>query len=191
MRLALAGLILALGSGAAAQEGAVCGSAAILGARLPAIEEAGGCGILAPVRVRAVAGVALAPEPVLDCAAARALAVWVAREAKPAAAMWGVRLAGLEIAAGYVCRNRNRRAEGKLSEHARGRAMDVRALRLEDGRSLGVARDWEAGPLSGLLRWVHAGGCGRFGTTLGPGSDGFHEDHLHFDVAERRTPYCR
>jgi hypothetical protein len=27
--------------------------------------------------------------------------------------------------------------------------------------------------------------CGRFSTVLGPGSDGYHEDHVHVDLMER------
>lgn len=173
------------------QAGPICGSAAILGVSLPPIEDEGGCGIARPVQVRSVAGVALTPEPTLTCGTARALAVWVAREAKPAVALRGARLEGLEIAASYVCRNINRATEGELSEHARGRAIDISALRLADGRSIRVLDGWDAGPLPGLLPWVHAGACGRFTTTLGPGSDGFHEDHLHFDTAPRGSLYCR
>jgi hypothetical protein len=31
--------------------------------------------------------------------------------------------------------------------------------------------------------------CARFITVLGPGSDGYHEDHVHVDLAERRSGY--
>ncbi len=31
--------------------------------------------------------------------------------------------------------------------------------------------------------------CARFTTVLGPGSDGFHESHLHVDLAERHNHY--
>jgi hypothetical protein len=31
--------------------------------------------------------------------------------------------------------------------------------------------------------------CGRFTTVLGPGSDGYHENHIHMDLAERRGGY--
>ena len=29
----------------------------------------------------------------------------------------------------------------------------------------------------------------RFSTVLGPGSDGYHENHIHVDLAERRGGY--
>jgi Extensin-like protein C-terminus len=31
--------------------------------------------------------------------------------------------------------------------------------------------------------------CTRFSTVLGPGSDWYHEDHIHLDVMERRNNY--
>ncbi|HEY0236230.1 MAG TPA: extensin family protein, partial [Afipia sp.] len=31
--------------------------------------------------------------------------------------------------------------------------------------------------------------CTRFMTVLGPGSDWYHEDHIHLDLAERRNNY--
>ena len=31
--------------------------------------------------------------------------------------------------------------------------------------------------------------CARFTTVLGPGSDWYHEDHIHLDLAERRNDY--
>jgi hypothetical protein len=31
--------------------------------------------------------------------------------------------------------------------------------------------------------------CARFNTVLGPGSDGYHEDHVHVDLAQRHSGY--
>ena len=31
--------------------------------------------------------------------------------------------------------------------------------------------------------------CARFTTVLGPGSDGYHEEHIHLDMAERNNGY--
>ena len=31
--------------------------------------------------------------------------------------------------------------------------------------------------------------CARFSTVLGPGSDGYHEDHIHLDLMERHNDY--
>jgi hypothetical protein len=44
-----------------------------------------------------------------------------------------------------------------------------------------VAKDWR----EALRRKT----CARFTTVLGPGSDGFHETHVHLDLAERKGGY--
>jgi len=43
-----------------------------------------------------------------------------------------------------------------------------------------------------LLRRIYKAACPYFKTTLGPGSDGYHEDHFHFDTSARDSgSYCR
>ncbi len=74
-----------------------------------------------------------------------------------------------------------------MSEHGMGRAIDIGGVVLADGSRLIVAQDWP----DPALRQMHEAACGTFSTTLGPGSDGFHEDHLHYDTARGRGPYCR
>jgi hypothetical protein len=172
--------------------GPICGDAAIVGMPVPRIEGEGGCGVRRPVEVRSVAGVALTPPPTITCETARALATWVSDSARPGIARLRERLVGLDVAAAYVCRNVNRARTGKLSEHAYGRAIDISGFRLADGRTLTVTEGWEDGTAGPALRRIHAGGCGPFGTTLGPGSDGFHETHFHYDIDRHGgRPYCR
>jgi hypothetical protein len=36
---------------------------------------------------------------------------------------------------------------------------------------------------------MRATACARFMTVLGPGSDGYHEEHIHVDLAERHSGY--
>ena len=107
---------------------------------------------------------------------------------RPALSGPGRGLAGLDVAAGYVCRTRNNQPGAKISEHALGRAVDVMALRRTDGSVLRIGG--ATGPDAALVARLRAGACGPFTTVLGPGSDAFHEDHLHFDIAERRRTYC-
>ncbi|MFY9319919.1 extensin family protein, partial [Lentibacter algarum] len=53
-------------------------------------------------------------------------------------------------------------------------------------------RDYGKGKGGKAIRAAHKAACGPFGTTLGPGSDGYHEDHLHFDTARYSGgPYCK
>jgi hypothetical protein len=73
-----------------------------------------------------------------------------------------------------------------LSEHGRANALDVRAFKLANGEAAGltdvnVGKDWREG--------IRASACARFSTVLGPGSDGYHEEHVHLDLAERRGGY--
>jgi hypothetical protein len=46
-------------------------------------------------------------------------------------------------------------------------------------------RDWTRGDQDArdFLRDIHAGACGSFTTVLGPGSDMFHYNHIHLDLA--------
>lgn len=170
-----------------APAGPVCDTDALVGVPLPAITGPGGCGVAAPVELAFAAGVVLDPPAILSCGAARTLRAWLVTAVKPAIAATGGRLAALEIAGAYVCRGRNGQPGAKLSEHGRGRAVDVGALRLADGSEVTVGRD-----APDLVAHVRAGACGPFATVLGPGSDSFHETHLHLDVADRRHgPYCR
>lgn len=95
------------------------------------------------------------------------------------------------MAAHYACRPRNNKRGAKISEHGKGRAIDLSALYLDKG-SITVLTDWGRGNKGRILSRLHEGACGPFGTVLGPGSDGYHRDHLHFDTARYSGgPYCR
>ena len=172
--------------------GAVCGSRAIVGEPLAPIPgRLRGCGVVAPVRVAAVAGVRLSRPSVMDCGTARTLAAWVEEGVKPAVGGAGGGAAGLQVAAHYACRTRNNRPGARISEHGRGRAIDISAIVLADGRRITVLDGWRRRGEGRILRAVHAAACGPFGTVLGPDGDRYHQDHLHLDTTPRRTPYCR
>lgn len=172
------------------KKGSVCGDPSIRGEKLaPIPAQVRGCGIAEPVRVTEVDGVRLSVPATLDCDAARALKAWVVKGLKPAFGKKGV--TELRIAASYACRSRNNIKGARISEHGRGNAIDIAAVTLRNGTVIDVLRDYrrDAGK---PLRQAHKAACGIFGTTLGPGSDGYHENHLHFDVARHRGgPYCR
>jgi hypothetical protein len=169
----------------ASMQGAVCGVAAIKGEPIAPIgSKVSGCGVAEPVRVTSVAGVRLSQAATVDCSIARALNAWVDEVAQPA---FNGQLVELRIAAHYVCRGRNNRKGAIISEHGKGRAVDVSAFVLSNGRVLTVAQNYDQ-----LLRRIYKAGCGYFKTTLGPGSDGYHEDHFHFDTSARKGgAYCR
>ena len=173
--------------------GSVCGIPGIKGVTLAPIQSRiGDCGVAAPVSVTSVDGVTLTPGASLDCATATALYTWVQDAAKPAVARYGGGLAGLTIAGSYECRSRNHVQGAKISEHGKGKAIDIAALVLGNGEQITIAQNYKSGTYSKMLKSVHNAACGIFGTTLGPGSDGMHEDHLHFDTASYRSgSYCR
>lgn len=171
---------------------ALCGDARLRGARVPAVDGAGACGIAQPVRLSGVAGVRLLRPVTVGCEVAQTLADWVETVAHPAAlAETGQALVAMTPAAGYACRGRNRQKNARLSEHARGKAIDISGFVLAGGREVRVEHAWNDADRPFALR-LWRGACGPFGTVLGPDSDGFHDDHFHFDVADHRSgPYCR
>ncbi|HHX89855.1 MAG TPA: extensin-like protein [Paracoccus sp.] len=180
-------------SATTAQRG-LCGSATLEGQRLTRITSpVEGCGVAEPVRVSAVAGIRLSQAATLDCDTARAFDRWVRHEMQPAIGRTGGGVTQIRVAAHYTCRPRNNRSGARVSEHGRGRAIDIAGFRLADGRVVAVLSDWRSGPFQQALRQMHASACGIFRTTLGPGSDGHHEDHFHFDMAHRRGggTFCR
>ena len=175
-----------------ASRGSVCGDPAIKGEVVGAVPGPGGCGIAAAVRVRQIGGIALSQPSVMECNTARTLKSWIDRDMTPAVGSLGGGATALEVPAHYVCRTRNHRPGARLSEHAKGKAIDISAITLADGSDISVLEDWGKGKKGRILRRLHSAACGPFGTVLGPNSDRHHRDHLHFDTADHGYgPYCR
>lgn len=170
------------------KKGSVCGDPAIRGRTLaPVVSRVKGCGIDAPVEVTQIAGIKLSQPATVTCETAQAARHWIETGLQPAFARDPVKV--LHIAGSYVCRPRNGIRGNKVSEHGRGKALDISGFTLTSGKVLSVAGDYRR---SKPIKAAHKAACGPFGTTLGPGSDGHHEDHLHFDVARHRNGgYCR
>ena len=168
---------------AASASGRICRDNDIRGEILrPITGEVAGCGISAPVRVQSIAGVTLNPAAIMTCDTAKATKAWLKDTAVPAWGRLGGGLQQLEISGSYVCRTRNSQPGAEISEHGKGRALDVRAFTLASGFSVSVEKGWND-PLAGkVLRQVHKGGCRPFSVVLGPDADRFHRDHLHFDT---------
>jgi hypothetical protein len=158
---------------------------------IPGIKGAGGCGGEDLVRLEAVVlpdqrRVTVKPAAVLRCTMASAIADWIRTDMAPLAASLGSSVSGLDNFDSYECRGRNRVVGARLSEHGRANALDIRAIKLADGRSISltdrtVARETRERVLHSV--------CARFSTVLGPGSDWYHEDHIHLDLMERRNNY--
>jgi len=174
------------------QRGSVCGNAAIQGEAIAAISGNGGCGVAEPVRIRSIGGVSLSQPSTMDCQTASALLTWVERGAQPAIGDLGGGIAGLQVAGHYACRPRNNQAGARLSEHGKGRAIDISGIVLRNGTVIRILNGWNSGPYGERLRAMHRAACGPFGTVLGPNANRFHADHFHFDTARYRSgSYCR
>ncbi|KQU76572.1 extensin family protein [Aminobacter sp. DSM 101952] len=147
---------------------------------------ADGCALPFPLKLKRLsAAVDIAPDALINCAAAEASARFTANVIAPAAkAEFGEELATVDQASAYVCRPRN--GTRKLSEHAFGNALDIARFTL----SKGTAIDVEPAPPAQNARFlsrIREAACGPFKTVLGPGSDADHALHFHFDLAPRRN----
>jgi hypothetical protein len=173
--------------------GTICGTPGLAGERLqPITGRISGCGIAEPVRLRAVDGIVLTTPATINCEAARALQTWVREGLVPALGRTGGGATTLRVVASYACRTRNSQRGARLSEHARGNAIDIAGIGLANGQELSVLDHWRTESEGRVLRQLHRAACGPFGTVLGPNSDRFHRDHFHFDVASYRSgTYCR
>lgn len=172
--------------------GGICESRLIQGDPVGEVEGSGACGIENAVRVRAVSGITLSQPALMNCTTARALNEWVAGDAIPAVGKRGGGLSSMRVVAHYACRARNNKSGARLSEHAKGNAIDIAGFGLANGREITVLTDWGRGKDGKLLRKLHGSACGPFGTVLGPNADRHHQDHFHFDTASYRSgPYCK
>lgn len=126
------------------------------------------------------------PPPTLRCNMAEAVAQWIRAEVGPAAAELGAPLTAVTDVDSYQCRGRNNVPGAKLSEHGRGNALDISAIKLGNGALFNLTDPLVSKPFREQMRAL---ACGRFTTVLGPGSDAYHSDHIHLDLAERTRGY--
>lgn len=157
---------------------------------VPPIQDSGGCGGEDLVRLESIilqngARVPIRPAAIVRCPLAKVLADWIRDDMTALVAHVGV-LREIDIAGSYECRDRNRVSGERLSEHARANAIDLIGVSLRNAGSISftdrrAARD--------LREKARISACTRFPTVLGPGSDGYHEDHIHLDLLERKSGY--
>jgi hypothetical protein len=173
--------------------GAICGDPAILGRAIPAIAgRLAGCGVANPVQVTSVHGITLSTAATMNCETAQALSAWTKDGAIPAVGNTGGGIAQFRVVAHYACRTRNSQPGARISEHGKGRAIDIAAFRLRNGDSITLLEGWRDRRQGRILRQMWEAACGPFGTVLGPEANRFHQDHFHFDTASYRSgSYCR
>ena len=150
----------------------------------------GACSIENPVRLLSVADpgeagrrIGFPGRPLVACRVALPIAQWTARLVAPVMkGGLGSPLKAVATGPGFECRGRNRQAGGKMSSHALGLALDVMGFDLADGRSLSVKTIGQDSAAERSFSTLRTAACGWFTTVLGPGSDAFHDDHLHLDI---------
>jgi hypothetical protein len=154
---------------------------------IPALDGPGECAVADVVRLEAVvlpdgSRVAVAPPATLRCEMAEVVVRWVREDVAAAVHALGSPLRSIDNYASYHCRSRNNIVGAQLSEHGKANALDVRSLRLANGRLVGLT---DPDMARGFRESMRRSACARFSTVLGPGSDGYHENHVHVDLRER------
>jgi hypothetical protein len=169
-----------------------------------AIEGPGACGLDYPLRVAALGEtalvsfdeesstarpVAVAPAATLACPLVSTLDRFVSESVQPAARRWfGQPVAGIKQISAYSCRGMNDVPGARISEHAFGNALDIASFTLADGRTIAVKDGWHGTPAEqGFLHDVQESACALFTTVLAPGSNAYHEDHMHVDLMRRSS----
>jgi hypothetical protein len=146
-----------------------------------------GCELSGAIKLQAVnttfGDVKVSGEPTMLCSFARQFTGWVRDVGAPLTfAYTGQKLVTIETGPGLVCRTRYNKPGEKISEHAKGNAIDIAAFKLADKSRISVKQSPNDTPMSrDLISTFRATGCGYFTTILGPGSNAAHEEHLHFD----------
>jgi len=167
-----------------------------LGERMSPIDRGNGCMVPNPWRMSEISGVTLRNGAVMNCGAVDVVGEWMQDVVQPAArSSFGEPVVAVRVASSFSCRARNSVRGSKMSEHGFGNAIDIAEFTLASGRSVTVLKGW-GGPSDErqFLREVRQESCDHFNTVLGPGSDRYHSDHLHLDLAYRKSgrgKYCR
>ncbi|MCD2171594.1 extensin-like domain-containing protein [Rhizobium sp. C4] len=162
-------------------------------ADIPGIHDGPSCGIDYPVQVQSINGVRILPAAKLNCGMAVTFARWVKDDLVPTARIRyfsGVNT--IRQMSSYSCRPMNSKRGNPWSEHAKGNAIDVGQIILNNGEGIDVRKPgFFSFRQKGLLNSVRADSCKYFNTVLGPG-DPYHGDHFHFDLRSRKSGrrYC-
>ncbi len=158
---------------------------------LPRLIGPGNCGgrdmvELNSVRLPNHSRVEIKPPAILRCPMAESFAAWIRDEVSPRINVLGGALRGVEDYGSYECRSRNHVAGAKLSEHAKGNAIDVRDFILAHGPRMKLTDTTVPKAMRDELRNT---ACHRFTTVLGPGADTYHNGHIHLDNIMRKNGY--
>lgn len=147
-----------------------------------------GCPIENAVRIRG-SDVSFSGSFVATCPLATAYAMFETHDLQAIAqSIYGQRVARIDHFGSFSCRNIANSA--RRSQHATANAFDIAGFRLENGKRITLARDWNGSADDArFLREVKRAACKRFNTVLGPDYNRAHHDHFHLDMGPYRI--CR
>jgi hypothetical protein len=146
----------------------------------------GPCGIDTPIRAYGLS-IRWNQAATMSCQTADVLMRFEAEVVEPNAIQIFGRPAVSERNLGaYSCRV-EASARHRLSQHARGQAIDLAGWTLADGSRVDVEKDWtDDGPRGRFLHAVAQGACRYFSVVLTPATNSLHRDHLHLDIGPDR-----
>lgn len=106
----------------------------------------GACGDPAPVRLVSIGTnpvVTLSPPPVVNCQMVAALHTWLEEDLQPLARKHlRTPITGINVMSSYSCRNIYGNAKGRLSEHGRANALDIRGFETKKGAEPQLLAHW-------------------------------------------------
>ena len=125
--------------GTSSRVGRVCGDRKIQGLEIGNVPgKLRGCGIKDAVKVYEVAGVKLSTPAAMSCDTAKTFKSWVEGGMSRAVRPMRSEVEELKIVAGYSCRTRNHKPGAKISEHGKGKAIDIAEFRFENGEVISL-----------------------------------------------------
>jgi hypothetical protein len=141
------------------------------------------CRVRGAVRLKSGA-TPITPNLPMTCPLAAAYVLWDRQVVQPAAReVLGSEVTAMVSYGTYSCRRMYGGPDQNVSEHASANALDIGEFKLADRRRVTVLDSWPAvGPEGDFVRRVREGGCGVFGTVLGPDYNAAHANHLHLDM---------
>ncbi len=156
------------------------------------IDGPGRCGSPRPLNLtRLKGGLLVDGDVVVRCEMALALARWTSNVVIPSAQLHlQARPARLDISTSYKCRRRNNNPKAKLSEHAFANGIDFMGISFKQIRPMKIqAHNGSSSAMRAFQAAIRGGACAYFTTVIGPTTNAAHADHLHLDLAQRRSGY--
>ncbi len=158
------------------------------------IDGPGACGLQQPLRVSALASgtIGLTSRATMSCSALSSVDRWIKEVVEPASMLYyRQHVTGMTVGS-YSCRNQDSKWIANISEHAFGNAVDVMGFKFSDGRSMSVVNGWKGDARDqAFLREIAMDACDYFTTVLAPGSDSYHANHIHIDLARHDSGWQR